>query len=844
MSDNKQKVPFNPYKPGTCIPLQPCKGVWSEVNVFKKSQYAKEIRNQGVVANFNSNGKTYNLRDQHTGNGIICHGNMINILGGNCDISTESDQIDKAKLRKLQLYLRPVFIQKEEPRDWRDVWDAVIEDNLQTDMIYDGEMNFGPNFNRRPESVHVLEQPIIPSVLPTTHLHALATQSHSDFIQHVHETHPLDEDATQDTHTFDPTAETPHQTPKPNQTLPPLQDESIGNWAKRNLLIRDDDDDVSNLDNLLAPIIETFRDFDPTLITGNKVMDSLKKYIEGLIPSRNINEKMFTYMGATNNITCNKIPGMGDQLTFDHKFKPYLTSNLSTTSVFMNYTQFGIIDEQALKAIDPDQLKEVSEGHSAENRMIKVFHRHGDLLRFMFIFVENGPTFASIVDTMAMMIEYVCQKLAEILRYPDTATLLENWGPTNWYNYNDGSEKTPTYLNLEFSGYDNPDQESLSRAYESYLTWASVIALILVYAKHDSHDLDGHNATQKCIDWLNSSVIQSVENSDYTVSAAAAYFDLYHDSPLFCQYGGISGNEYRIGRNTAETDEFKPSAQSFSYIGQYYGGGVVMQYSHELDSSLLDPDDLGAIATFDRHVYRYWNYLTETWKDSAGSRTSFGRELQKLNEIFRGSDLFDQFLHAVGRDTYSDSHNITYTSGKVLDIPRNQKNTDIIGIKEDGREKYYTLQRLVATQDFKHDALYQRNADEGGLTWQIYYHLFGTQAYWSGQCTYFNYIAPNFPPWEAAEGGQPDFDLEAASDKRYLSHYKLVDSGAEMDYYLHTKIVATATINKAQYILTGGNFTVQGADMYFINRMIPIEDKTWFNQQHASFKRVFALTPN
>ena len=418
MSDNKQKVPFNPYKPGTCIPLQPCKGVWSEVNVFKKPQYAKEMRNQGVVSNFNSNGKTYNLRDQHTGNGIICHGNIINILGGHCDVSTESDKINKAKLRKLQLYLRPVFIEKEQPKDWRDVWDAVIQDNLQTDMIYDGEMNFGPNFNRRPESVHVLEQPEIPMVLPTRHLHSLLTPAHSDMIQHVHETNPLNWDASQDTHTFNTDDQTLAQTPREDHSLPPLQDESIGTWAQRNLMIRaDDPTEAEDLNHLMAPIMKTYGDFDPTKKTGNKVIECLKTYIEGLISGRNLSEKMFTSISATNNTACNKIPGMGDQLTFDARFKPLVSSNLCTTSVFMNYTQFGLIDGQALQAIDPEQLKDVKEGlkdlKTGQQRTIQVFHRHGYLLRFMYIFVDNGPTFRSIVDTLAMMIEYVCQKLAQ-----------------------------------------------------------------------------------------------------------------------------------------------------------------------------------------------------------------------------------------------------------------------------------------------------------------------------------------------------------------------------------------------------------------------------------------------
>ena len=848
MSDNKQKVLFNPYKPGTCIPLQPCKGVWSEVNVFKKPQYAKEIRNQGVVSNFNSNGKTYNLRDQHTGNGIICHGNIINILGGHCDVSSESDHINKAKLRKLQLYLRPVFIEKEQPKDWRDVWDAVIQDNLQTDMIYDGEMNFGPNFNRRPESVHVLEKPEIPMVLPTTHLHSLATSAHKDMIDEVHEQHPLGGDSTMDTHTLDPDTSTQQsQTPTPHHTLPPLQDESIGTWAERNLMIRPDD--VTYTDNLMAPIMSALGDFDPSKLKGNIVIESFKAYVESLISQRNLNEKMFTSISATNNTACDKIPGMGNQLTYDARFKPFVNSNLGTTSVLMNYTQFGLIDQQALHAIDKDQLKTVSEGlrdtQTGKYREIQVFYRYGDLLRFMFGYVDNGPMFKSIIDTLSMTVEYVCQKLAEKeIHYPNTSELLEKWGPTNWYRYSDGAPETPEYLNIEFCGFDNPDKETLSRAYESYLTWASLTALILVYAKHDAADMDGHNATDKCHEWTNSLLVKSVENSDYTLSAAAAYFDLYHDSPLFCQYGGISGNEYRYGRNKKETDKFQPSIESFSYIGEFFDGGVVMQYARELDADFIDPGQMGSIVTFDRSVYKYWNYLTETWKDSAGSRTTFGRELQKLNEIFRGGNLYNEFLRSVGKDTIRDSQGRNYNTAKVWDIPTSEKITEIIGVKEEGRDKFFTLQRLVATHDFKHDAEYQKNADESGLVWKLYYHLFGTQAYWSGQCTYFNYVAENFPPWEAREGEQ-SYNYEAAADEArdlFLNKYRFEDKpDEEVKYNLHTRNIATGTINKAQYILTGGNFTVQGADMKFINRIIPLEDKTWYDTQHGSFRKIFKL---
>ena len=54
-----------------------------------------------------------------------------------------------------------------------------------------------------------------------------------------------------------------------------------------------------------------------------------------------------------------------------------------------------------------------------------------------------------------------------------------------------------------------------------------------------------------------------------------------------------------------------------------------------------------------------------------------------------------------------------------------------------------------------------------------------------------------------------------------------------------TKWLATQTFNHSDYLVSGGDFVLNGSGMYLINKVIPKTDLEWYKQQTALFKNVF-----
>ena len=146
MKDNKTCLKYDPYSSGSFTPLIPCKGVYSRQVIKKKPKYSREYRNESIFQTFTNSGTTYNVKDPHTGIGIICFEDLINIVGAHKCFSQDTDYEKKAKMNKIELILREVAVEKEEESDWGDVWDYVVKSQLQSDVMYTGTMTLGPNF--------------------------------------------------------------------------------------------------------------------------------------------------------------------------------------------------------------------------------------------------------------------------------------------------------------------------------------------------------------------------------------------------------------------------------------------------------------------------------------------------------------------------------------------------------------------------------------------------------------------------------------------------------------------------------------------------------------------------
>ena len=72
-------------------------GVYSRQVIKKKSKYSREYRNESIFQTFTNSGTTYNVKDPHTGIGIICFEDLINIVGAHKCVIQDTDYEKKGK---------------------------------------------------------------------------------------------------------------------------------------------------------------------------------------------------------------------------------------------------------------------------------------------------------------------------------------------------------------------------------------------------------------------------------------------------------------------------------------------------------------------------------------------------------------------------------------------------------------------------------------------------------------------------------------------------------------------------------------------------------------------------
>lgn len=245
---------------------------------------------------------------------------------------------------------------------------------------------------------------------------------------------------------------------------------------------------------------------------------------------------------------------------------------------------------------------------------------------------------------------------------------------------------------------------------------------------------------------------------------------------------------------------------------------------------------------FDRKVYRYWTFLTPTWSSSI-KRSDIGRNLQEWNEVFRGFSVYKTFLNSVGKHKFTDSHNQHTQSDRLLEIDHNMDIRKVLGLKNPGPRKETTLQKLLGMWDVQHECNYQnvKTAEKNSPLfdwWGYYYNMFAKQILWSGMYLYNNYVAPNHVPWEQHAGDQKDYNVIGDYVYGHMQKYE-DETGVKHWYYPQTEALSTLAFNNADYILTGGDFCLNGSGMYFINPVVPERDLDWFAEQSDDFKKVF-----
>ncbi|MCG7868800.1 MAG: hypothetical protein JAY74_20820 [Candidatus Thiodiazotropha taylori] len=842
MRDNATNIKYDPYEPGCYTPLVPCKGVYSRQTIKKKYRYSSEYRNESVYQTFTGIGTTYNVKDPHTGIGIICYEDTLNIVGAHRCYGQQSDYQSKAMLTKLYLILRPVKVEKEDDDEtWGDIWDMVLREQLASDVEYTGSMTLGPNFNPRPENVEVINITVPMEherISETERTDTYMADQHTEMAEKVKELYPLH-------HSDNRTSAIPPDQPpstEADESIAPKENESIIEWAKRNNHLTDKDADAFKAS--FKDTIELFakQENDPSKITSSELMTLLSTAFDTNLMSRKRSERMFYAVQENVNPYSRKLNGMGYQLVYDHRFRPFVDSKLYHSQTLLTYASEGLNESDLSNVLNFENLVATKAGPSGNQRDIKVFSRHGDLLRTMFGKVENGKTFSDLIYMASLFVEYYSMKLAELpLKYPTYAYLMENGAPVNWRSP-EGVLYTPTFTDTELATFMSPETDIKQRAYDSLLTWHVLTSLILSYIKHDRTDLKGTQASELAENFLGSIAIQKVKTCNANLASGAAYFDKFADSPLLCQYGQIGGLNPRISDYFIKRENFIPVQDNFK-------GGLLIKYSHKVRSDVEDPDPdfYRNVMRFDRDVYQYWTFLTMTWSQSM-VRTEIGRNLLEWNEIFRGESLYQDFFQAFGTHKFTDSIGNHVQSNKVVNVPQDTNVQQVLGMKNPGPIKELTLQKILATHDLMHEANYKSVLahDRDGLMdwWQYYYNMFAKCAMWSSQFVFSNYIAPNHTPWETHDGDQESYDPVKEYNVNNLHTFVMqnpadVKSVTKYNYYPHSDPLSTTTFNLADYVLSAGDFTTKGSGMLFINPIVPKPDFQWYNSQTDGFKKLF-----
>lgn len=860
LEDNSHpEIKYDPYQSGTYTPLIPCKGVYSRQVIKKKPKYSSEYRNESAFDTFTGTGTTFNVRDPHTGTGIICYEDCLNIVGAHKSYSQDSDYEPKARLTKLLLILRQVKVEKEEDIPFESVMDMIVQEELRSDVLYSGSMTLGPNFNPRPENVQVINMParIDDHQSDIDRTDQYAAPVHTDMANMVKELHPLHlRESVSDVPPDEPRGDTTATITlsKTSDTIVPLQDENIESWAVRaGHLSKEDAEKFVQLFDEPIKVMDSKKN-NPVLIKSHELMTALTHTIDAHITARKRTERMFTNVIPNLNTYSQKMKGMGYQFEFDHRFRPFIENKLSSAQVLLTYTVNGLNEVELRNIIDFDKLKTVTGVGYAKAKTIKIFNRHGDLFRTAYGKVNNGKTFQDLIYLLALFIEFYSVRLADTtISYGSYAFLMEKKPPAMWRLYNQTKYIPWPFVDLKLCDFLLPTRDVRERALDSLLSWHCFMVVTTSYLKHDKHDLKGSEAAQIADEFLRSEAVEKVMHCDGSLSTGMAYFDRFFDCPLLCQYGEIGGLDAtwkEHGQNP-----FFIKKENFVPVQENFKGGLLIKYSHQEDPKFEDPEGFfGNVMRFDRSIYRYWTFLTPTWQD-AMKRTEFGRNLLAWNEVFRGPQIAKDFLESVATHRFTDSLGNSVYSDRILEVPKDADVMKVLAVRDLGPTKERTLQQLVAASDLAHEA-YRHNIEtdtDAGFYWEHYYNMMAKQTMWSAMFTFANYIAPNHTPWETTAGDQSTYDPVreyAKPGDNILPTYQIRTKTTDADgnksfqytkhlYYPYSDPLSTQTFNISDYVTSGGDFTLHGSGMHWINKIIPKEDFAWYNQQSDAFKKVF-----
>ena len=624
------------------MPYVPQKGVYCEWEIKNKSTYGNDnIANTSVYSKGTSRGVLKSVAGAN-GEPILCWCDKLNVIGAHKFKSSLHDNRPLGSVRKVELVFRRYLVERQSKEKWPDIWKLLACKAVTSDRIYDGKTYLGPNFNPKVDAVEIITPAeLTDNPLLARHGDVFNEYAHRNVAQHaadIHERYPFEWDMVPD----DPTPPIEPKDPRKSAVFEAPPGSNFGeylskhNIEKRDTIFGDHEWLNSNLSG-----DANFSD----------ILHELQQLVKMQLIHASRSEEMYSKFEISNHKAGDSL-GLEYQFVFNSRFATFAQSGMWRVSSHLSYAKSALSGPFFKNMLREDSLKDLQLGTES----LKAFRERADYWLFMYGSVSNGDTFKNIIQSLGHFIKFFSYKLAEsdILipnydyfsekkrEYPRYADGLNSTAPIPY-------SKKPL---VEFGVH--PTKEERVLAFEAFLTWMCQMAVHLEYMKHDSHDIEGvQGATAKVNEFMNSPAIKAITDCRATLKIFMLYFYRLADSPLCCQYGEMQGLDTTRGKGWAAYDnEF-----NWRIIRDIFNGKLVIKHSkkapirhfwqvRELDFYEGHPDE------YMTDYYTTWWVLTPTYKKLL-ERTDEGRQLNAINEIFRGDNVSHIFAEAQTKHEYT-----------------------------------------------------------------------------------------------------------------------------------------------------------------------------------------------
>ena len=501
---------------------------------------------------------------------------------------------------------------------------------------------------------------------------------------------------------------------------------------------------------------------------------------------------------------------------------------------FFTYAKSGFSDPLFSDLFQQDTLIDYDLG----DRTVKTLKNRGDYLRFMYGSTYNGDTFTTIINDLADFIQYYSFQLAQAdIMIPTYDYFTKGKPPLQFWYYGVEACSTCQYISKNYlCDYGlHPKLKQRILAYDAFLTWVCMTALVLAYIENDASDIQGlHGGQGKVQEFLKSPAVQAVTTCDANLMWGMLFFYRLHDIPLLCEYGALSG---------ADEEHYNPHVDSHGYKSIRNAICTKMIISETRQDKILNFWQLYPLTAFDQApenyrttYYQMWYLLTPTWHHIL-ERTSGGHQLLQLNEIFRGPK-----AAAVFNKSISKQHGLGHlNSDHIYILETNANPQTLFGMIESGPRREYpaeiirnmTSSNYLKTSDYQDHSLLGTIVNDDTVSRDINTvtadHLakLGVWTY----CAYYRDLHPKH-----------------SEDSKYHFHgmqFQRDVNGTKTatNYNIPTRYLGTETVNCSDLIMGCGYGlpTIHGSGMYLFNKYIPPEMTAWFNARLDDFKKVFKL---